>query len=479
MLFTSLTFLWFFALVWGVYWLLRDHRRAQNALLLAASAYFYGYWDWRFLGLIFGSATIDYLIGLRLADGRLDTRSRKALVTLSLVCNLGALGLFKYYDFFAGSAADLLSSLGFGVHDWTLSLVLPVGISFYTFQTLSYTLSVYRGEEEVERSFLDFATYVAFFPQLVAGPIVRAAEFLPQLKQRRIFRWQDQAEGLEPAAWGLFKKLVIADNLAPAVDGVFGATGEVGYLARLIGVYAFTIQIYCDFSGYTDIARGTAQAMGFHFPLNFRRPYFSRDPQEFWRRWHISLSSWLRDYLYISLGGNRRGPARTQFNLGATMVLGGLWHGAAWNFVLWGAFQGLMLIVHRAVVGRRKQGSGRSGWLAAAIGWLAFMQLVCFGWLLFRAQSFEQIVAFCSPTSASSIAGLPLSEAVSTGLVIGGVGTLILIAWDLLHARAGDDHTTPLAGLSPALRALITVALLVAASQLGRFLGNEFIYFQF
>ncbi|MHC4261497.1 MAG: MBOAT family O-acyltransferase [Planctomycetota bacterium] len=476
MLFTSLHFLWFFAAVWASYWILARRRSAQNVLLLGASAFFYGYWDWRFLLLILASTLLDFGAGLWLERPGLSQARRKAIVTTSLVFNLGALALFKYYDFFVESAAELLQSFGFQAHDWTLRLVLPVGISFYTFQTLSYTIGRYRGTTPVARNLIDFATYVAFFPQLVAGPIVRAEELLPQLQTRRRFRWSDQAEGLELAMWGLFKKVVIADNLAPAVDAVFGAESEVGWLARLIAVYAFTVQIYCDFSGYTDIARGTAQALGFRFPLNFRRPYFSSDAQEFWRRWHMTLSTWLRDYLYISLGGNRRGPRRTQLNLMLTMLLGGLWHGAAWNFVLWGGYQGLLLIGHRIWAGRR--GDRAHGVVGRALVWFGFMQLVCFGWLLFRAESLEQILAFVTPTDASALAGLALSETVVSGLVLGGAGAVLLIFWDLLQARA-EPRETPLIGAPVAVRVTVTVGLVLLVSLFGRFLGNDFIYFQF
>ncbi len=476
MLFNSLPFLAFFAIVWTAYWLLRGRRRPQNAVLLAASCFFYGWWDWRFLGLIVFSTVVDYLCGLAFDRPALTARRRRGLLGISLVANLGVLAFFKYFDFFAESLREACASVGVTVPDFALHWVLPVGISFYTFQTLSYSIDRYRGKLATERSLLDFALFVSFFPQLVAGPIVRAKDFLPQLKRERDFRWSDQALGLQLSLWGLFKKVVVADNLSPFVDSVFGADEPAGVLVRIAAVYAFAIQIYCDFSGYTDIARGTARMLGFDLPLNFRRPYFALDPSDFWRRWHISLSTWLRDYLYISLGGNRGGSRRTTFNLMATMVLGGLWHGAAWNFVLWGFYQGLLLVVHR-VWRERRPAPAHVTPLRRAIAWFGFLQLVCFGWLLFRARSFGEIVAFLSP-GGGWIGGLVLSDSIARGLVLGGVGAVVLFAWDAVQARRGDVEL-PIERARPLTQALVCVALYLAVSLAGSFLGDEFIYFQF
>ena len=475
MLFTNLHFLWFFVAVWAVYWVLVRARRVQNGLLLAASYFFYGYWDWRFLSLILFSTIVDYGCGLAMVRHSRGSSGRNRWLAVSLVVNLGALGFFKYWNFFVESFQNLLATLGFSTSAGTLQIMLPVGISFYTFQTLSYSIDRWRDKIPPERSFVDFATFVSFFPQLVAGPIVRARDFLPQATSARSFRWADQALGLQLVLWGLFKKVVVADNLAPFVDGTFAQEGELGLVTRLIAIYAFAVQIYCDFSGYTDIARGTARMLGFHLPWNFRMPYFAKDPSAFWRRWHMTLSNWLRDYLYIGLGGNRKGENRTLVNLMLTMVLGGLWHGAAWNFVLWGFYQGLLLLVHRLwTSGRRMVESSRA---VAALQWFAFFQLVCFGWLLFRAQSFEQIVRFLSP-SGSLLAGLPLSETVASGIVIGGIGTLVVLAWDLVVARRGDDETA-LERNGPLIQATVCAGLYLAVSFGGRFIGNEFIYFQF
>jgi len=475
LLFNSLHFLWFFVLVWGAYWVLRRRRRVQNGLLLVASYFFYGYWDWRFLSLILLSTVVDYGCGLAMARSPRGAPGRTRWLILSLVVNLGALGFFKYWNFFVESFQDLLAGFGFDTSAGTLRILLPVGISFYTFQTLSYSIDRWREKAPPERSFIDFAFFVSFFPQLVAGPIVRARDFLPQAGRLRTFRWGDQALGLRLALWGLFKKVVVADNMAPLVDGTFAQEGELGWLTRLLAVYAFTVQIYCDFSGYTDIARGTARMLGFHFPWNFRMPYFASDPSAFWRRWHMSLSSWLRDYLYIALGGNRRGPRRTYVNLMLTMVLGGLWHGAAWNFVLWGFYQGLLLIVHRLWTGGRERLAGsRAG---DALRWFVFFQLVCFGWLLFRAESLGQIVRWLGP-GGGLLAGLPLSETVATGVLLGGLGTLLVLVWDLVLERRGEDET-PLDRSKPLTQAAVCAGLYLAVSFGGRFLGNEFIYFQF
>jgi len=407
----------------------------------------------------------------------IELHDERTVLLLSLAVNLGSLGFFKYWNFFADSARELCLRIGLDVPDWTLQIVLPVGISFYTFQTLSYTIDRYRGAIPTERSFVDFAFFVSFFPQLVAGPIVRARDFLPQAGERRAFRWRDQAEGLQLALWGLFKKTVVADNLAPLVDDVFAHDGPVGIPVRLLAVYAFAVQIYCDFSGYTDIARGTARMLGFHFPWNFRMPYFSADPSTFWRRWHMTLSTWLRDYLYISLGGNRGSAGRTYFNLMATMVLGGLWHGAAWNFVLWGLYQGLLLVVHRAWSRRPGARPPAEGKGARLLTTLVFFQFVCFGWMLFRAQSLGQVVDFVAP-GGGLLDGLALSDAIASGLVIGALGALVVLVWDLATARAGDVET-PLQGARPLVQAAVCAGLYLAVSLFGRFLGNEFIYFQF
>jgi D-alanyl-lipoteichoic acid acyltransferase DltB (MBOAT superfamily) len=331
-----------------------------------------------------------------------DSIRRRLFITSSVTAQLTILGFFKYFNFFARSFAALVHAAFGSEPDFlTLNVILPVGISFYTFQTMSYTIDVYRRELPACRSLLDFSAFVAFFPQLVAGPIERAGHMLPQFRRERSIDWLDVREGAWLIAWGLYKKMVVADNMAAFVGQVFGpydhaASAHVAAphdgLRLLMGVYAFALQIYGDFSGYTDIARGTARLLGFRIMLNFNQPYFATSPSSFWRRWHISLSSWLRDYLYISLGGNRGGPLMIYRNLMLTMILGGLWHGASWTFVLWGTYQGLLLVAYRAL-GIRTERGGYPRWLLGLMGLLMF-HLTCLGWLLFRAQNMTTVRVF-------------------------------------------------------------------------------------
>ncbi len=365
--------------------------RGQNRLLLAASYFFYACWDWRFLGLIFLTTLVDFTAAGRIAALPDGAPGRRRWVAFSLTVNLGILGLFKYYGFFVAELARLLSMLGLPELSPALKLVLPVGISFYTFQALSYTLDVYRGRTDPARRFLDFALYIAFFPQLVAGPIERSHHLLPQVVRPRPRCDAERfREGLFLVLSGLFLKVVLADNMAWLATVPFGEPPALLTAPEvLLGVYAFAFQIYGDFAGYSAIAIGVAKWLGFDLMENFRRPYFALDPRDFWRRWHISLSTWLRDYLYISLGGSRGGPGRTARNLMLTMLLGGLWHGAAWTFVIWGGLHGLWLVLHRAwdAVGAARTAPGAIG---RAIRLLATFHLVCLGWLFFRAESLPQ-----------------------------------------------------------------------------------------
>lgn len=395
MLFNSLEFVLFLPLVLVVYY--RLSHRAQNTFLLIASCVFYASWDWRFLAPLLISTSIDYWVAeriQRLIRLGAPLQRRKKYLALSIVTNLGLLGFFKYFNFFAASLRDLLQALGWKVHLWTLEVILPVGISFYTFQALSYTIDVYRGQMHATRRFADFLLAVLYFPHLVAGPIQRANNLLRQVVTPRQTTRRQVIDGIHLIMWGYFKKVFIADNLAPIVDRIFAQPSPAGF-ETLIGVYAFAVQIFCDFSGYTDIARGTAKLMGFEFMLNFNQPYFSTSPQEFWTRWHISLSTWLRDYLYIPLGGNRKGERRTYLNLMLTMVIGGLWHGAAWNFVLWGFYHGSLLVIHRRLkllLDRAFDAVTLPGRIASfAFRWFVMIHLTCYGWLLFRAVSLEQI----------------------------------------------------------------------------------------
>ena len=344
MLFTEFRFFLFLGILLALYWALPGNRQRKVLLLLASYA-FYGAWDWRFLSLIFLSTIVDYIVGLRLS-GTADFRKRRNWVTVSLVVNLGLLGVFKYFNFFADSAVDFLGLLGWEADGVFLQLVLPVGISFYTFQTLSYTLDIYRNKLEPTRSLLDFSLFVAFFPQLVAGPIIRASDFLYQLDTKKVFQRIDYRWALMLFLVGFIKKACIADNLAPYVDAFFADPDPYGTLQAWLGVLAFSTQLYCDFSGYSDMAIATAGLFGFRLRDNFNRPFTAENISEFWHRWHISLSSWLRDYLYIPLGGSRGTRLQRYRNLMITMFLGGLWHGAAWGYIVWGVMHGAGLIAH-------------------------------------------------------------------------------------------------------------------------------------
>ena len=391
MLFNSLIFPVFFLLVVLVYYQL--NLRWQNNWLLVASYFFYGWWDWRFCSLLLFSTVLDWFISHAMYKSESLGR-RKNLLISSLIGNLGVLGFFKYFNFFIDSAQSLLNSAGFHADMFTLNIILPVGISFYTFQTMAYTIDVYRGKQEPSKDFTAFALYVSFFPQLVAGPIERAERLLPQLIKERVFNYSVIRTGIPLILFGYFKKVVIADSMAPIVESCFHNPGSVSGPDLLFGVYAFAIQIYCDFSGYSDIARGTARVLGINLINNFAAPYFSRNITEFWRRWHMSLSFWLRDYLYISLGGSRKGKIRTYMNLLITMLLGGLWHGAAWTFVIWGGLHGLYLAVHKLLLKGRNPdigiwGNNRLSYLGDILKIMLTFHLVCFTWIFFRASSLD------------------------------------------------------------------------------------------
>ena len=384
MLFNSYVFWVFFAVVISIYW--RLNHRLQNVLLLVASYVFYGYWDWRFLSLIVVSTLVDFAVARRL-DGCTHQTSRRSWLALSVFTNLGLLGFFKYFGFFVEEFAFLISELGINASIPTLRIILPVGISFYTFQTLSYTIDVYRGVTKPTRSLLDFAVYVSFFPQLVAGPIERSKDLLPQILRPRKLDKNAFSEGVYHVLFGMFKKVVVADNMAPIVENVFSTpVSELASTEILLGVYAFAIQIYCDFSGYSSIAQGIAKWLGIDLSWNFKMPYFSVTPSEFWRRWHITLSSWLRDYLYISLGGNRHGTAKQFRNLILTMGLGGLWHGANWTFIIWGLIHGGILVAYHAAENLGADVQNARG-IRRLVASLIFFHLVCVTWVFFRADS--------------------------------------------------------------------------------------------
>ncbi len=468
MLFNSLDFAIFFAVVFAAY--LALPHRGQNILLLVASYFFYGCWDYRFLSLIALSTTADFFIAQRLAATD-DPIRRKRLLLLSCATGLGILGFFKYFNFFVGSAEALLQQVGLDPGGWRLNIVLPVGISFYTFQSMSYTIDVYHRRMEPTRSFVDYALFVSLFTQLVAGPIERASHLLGQVAAPRRVVWENVQTGAWLFFWGLFKKLVIADNFAVIADGVFAGDQPWTLWTVLLGVYAFAFQIYCDFSAYSDMARGLGFFLGFDIMINFRNPYFATNPSDFWRRWHISLSTWLRDYLYIPLGGNRKGPRRTYFNLMATMVLGGLWHGAAWTFVWWGVFHGALLAVHRAVSGDRRE-TPRTGF-ARLWRIIAMFHAVCFSWLLFRAESMGVVVGMLRGAAADTN-WIPIcSDWVVQMALLASPLALVQV----LQEKTGDPLAPMKLSLFP--RVALYGSLLVMLVGLANTGSRAFIYFQF
>jgi D-alanyl-lipoteichoic acid acyltransferase DltB (MBOAT superfamily) len=388
MTFNSLTFLVFFAIVLAIHHL-PISARARKLNLVAFSYLFYAAWNPPFVALLWLSTTVDWVVSGRMGRNPSPAK-RKALLIVSLSTNLGLLATFKYGDFLLSNFSQLLSSFGIAYQPPAMNIILPVGISFYTFQTLSYTIEVYRGRLKPWPSLLDFALFVSFFPQLVAGPIVRATDFLPQCIEPRRATRNQLSWGLTMLTIGVAQKVVLADTLlAPVVDKVYDASASAGSLIAWIATFAFSAQIFFDFAGYSSCAIGIALCLGFTLPANFRSPYAAVGFSDFWRRWHISLSSWLRDYLYISLGGNRKGLKRTQVNLVITMLLGGLWHGASWNFVVWGGLHGGYLLIER--VAQVIVGGARwtQLWVVRfAAGTLTYL-LVCIAWVFFRAQSFS------------------------------------------------------------------------------------------
>ncbi|HEX2574681.1 MAG TPA: MBOAT family O-acyltransferase [Polyangia bacterium] len=476
MLFNSLEFLVFLPCILALYYALPH--KAQNRMLLAASCFFYASWDWRFLAPLLVSTTIDYQVASKLEALHRAGAPRERLrpyLLVSLITNLGLLGFFKYYNFFVDTLQTLLQSMGLDVPLPTLRIILPVGISFYTFQALSYTIDVYRGQFHATRSFADFLLAVLYFPHLVAGPIQRANSLLPQVASPRQITPEKLASGMSLIVWGYFKKVFIADNLAPIANQVFHH-GDAPGGQVLLATYAFAFQIYCDFSGYTDIARGVARLMGFEFMLNFNLPYVSTSPKEFWNRWHISLSSWLRDYLYIGLGGNRGGTWKTYRNLLLTMVIGGFWHGAAWTFLLWGFYQGMLLVLHRALepwLGRHFTARSSGGRAVSFVVRVLFMfQLTAYGWLIFRAESVGQLGHF-TRALVHPLAGW---DGATARTIVGYV--LPLVAVQALQYVRGQLDFMGLPPLpAPARWVLYSVLIYFVLFHGGQ--PESFIYFQF
>ncbi len=399
MLFNSIPYLIFLPVVFILYWkVFNGSGRFQNYLLLAASYFFYAWWDYRFLGLIIFSSALDYILSLKISQSK-RKQTRKIWLGISLFSNLGLLAYFKYFNFFLESWSEAWSQLGFEMNYSSWSIILPVGISFYTFQTLSYTIEVFKERMEPTKDFLKFSLYVAFFPQLIAGPIERAQNLLPQLNLKRNFNFQQAREGLHLIIWGLFKKVVIADTCAIYVNEIFDNHENMNSLSLILGAVYFAFQIYGDFSGYSDMAIGTARLFGINLMQNFNYPYFSRNLGEFWRRWHISLSTWFRDYLYIPIGGSRTNRIHTIRNIFVIFLVSGLWHGANWTFIVWGGIHALFFIPVLLVGRNRKylDTAGKNHYLPGikeTVQMLYTFGIVTIGWIFFRADSFSTAIDY-------------------------------------------------------------------------------------
>jgi alginate O-acetyltransferase complex protein AlgI len=479
MLFPTIDFAVFFVVVFTFSWILRPHRMAWRWFILAASCFFYAYWDWRFVFLLLGSIVMNWLFGetayRSLGPEGTRTARSKWIVRASVVANLAVLGYFKYLDFFVTSVAERLDALGLGVDPPVLNIILPAGISFFTFQAMSYVLDIGRGEWRRPMTLIDFAVFLSFFPQVVAGPIVRADEFAPQLDPPPDPRYVRYSEAFMLIFRGLFKKVVISSFLAAQiVDPVFAVPEAYGRWEVLWAIYAYAIQIYADFSGYTDIAIGVALLLGFRFPQNFDAPYVSRSVQEFWRRWHMTLSRWLRDYLYIPLGGNRGTKAFTYRNLFLVMMIGGLWHGANWTFVVWGCIHGGALVVER-VVKERWAARGPIGLpppVVSALQWFLTFNVVCLAWVFFRSPSVGDAMTMLGRLFAGG--GAP--SVVSTLVLVTVIASL---ASQFVPPRVAVQGEKVFERLAPLAQVGILALGLVAIDALGPEGVAPFIYFQF
>lgn len=467
MVFDSPTFLIFFVLFWCCYWAFANSFRIQNTIALVGSLIFYGWWDWRFLGLLLITAGADYVAGYYL-DHPPAKPSRKAILLVSLTINLGILFVFKYFDFFVNSAAAALTNIGLTPHLPTLHIALPVGISFYTFQSMSYTIDIYRGNCRSEPNAITYFTFVCFFPHMVAGPIQRPHHLLSQLNEPRKLDSSSTREAAWLLLYGYFLKEYVANGCALFADRAFRAD-QTSATSTVLGTLAFGFQIYADFNGYSQIARGCGKLLGIEFIWNFNQPYFSTSMQEFWRRWHISLSTWLRDYLYIPLGGSRRGPVRTYANLFITMVLGGLWHGAAWNFVLWGALHGFALGAERML--RSALGSFTMR-IPVSVRWSLTMFVVFFGWLLFRCQDTATLLGMLH--SLGTWDWQPEHAVVARGLLVLVAPLAAIEVWQF----AKRDLLAP-AQVRPIAFATLGGALLCVTATMFNKFQYAFIYFQF
>lgn len=482
MLFNSFDFALFLPIVFILYWFVANKNiRMQNLLIVVASYVFYGWWDWRFLSLILFSTLVDYLVGVRL--GTEDNQAkRKVLLWTSILVNLGFLGFFKYYNFFLDNFIASFSFFGREITANSLNIILPVGISFYTFQTLSYSIDVYKRKLRPTKDFIAFAAFVSFFPQLVAGPIERAKNLLPQFFRSRTFDYNKAIDGMRQILWGLFKKMVIADNAAEIANEIFNNSANYSGSTLLLGALFFTFQIYGDFSGYSDIAIGTARLFGFDLMRNFNYPYFSRDIAEFWRRWHISLSTWFRDYLYIPIGGSRGSLPMKIRNVFVIFIVSGFWHGANWTFIVWGALNAIYFLPlllakkNRIYLGNVAQGRNLPT-IRESFQMLTTFGLTVFAWIFFRAESIGHSMNIISKIFSSSLFSLPAFEGKRHALE-----TLLLIMFFLIIEWNGreEQYATAQLGLKwrKPVRYAMYYSIFIALFWFG---GKEqqFIYFQF
>lgn len=482
MLFNSVEFAIFLPIVFGLYWFLTNHNlRLQNILLLASSYFFYACWDWRFLFLLLFSTLLDYLTGIKIGKTE-NGKSRLFWLWLSISINLGFLAAFKYYNFFALSFATMLTDIGLRIDPWTLSVVLPVGISFYTFHGLSYVIDIYKKRIAAETNFVDYALFVSFFPLLVAGPIERATHLLPQIQQPRKFDYHKAADGLRQILWGLFKKIAIADNCAIYANMMFDNPEAYSGSARVIGAIFFAFQIYGDFSGYSDIALGTARLFGIELLRNFAFPYFSRDIAEFWRRWHISLSTWFRDYLYIPLGGSKGGAWSKIKNTFIIFILSGFWHGANWTFIVWGVLNAIyflpLLLTNKNRNNLQIVADGRAyPTPKELLNIFLTFTLTVFAWIFFRAESITHAMNYISGIFSPSLFSMPNLDGKRDACITG-----ILIVFFIIIEWMGRMHPYALANLGLEWRKPVRYAMYYLLIILIFWFGGkeqQFIYFQF
>ena len=478
MLFNSFSFLLFLPIVFTLYWWVNKKGLSlQNVLLLVASYFFYACWDWRFLFLLLFSTALDYFTGIKMAEAQ-NQGNRKFWFWLSIIVNLGFLGVFKYYNFFAASFAEALAGLGVQANFWTLKVILPVGISFYTFHGLSYVIDIYKGRIQPERNIITYSLFVAYFPLLVAGPIERATHLLPQIKKPRFFDYTKAVDGVHQIIWGLFKKVVIADNCALYANDIFDHYESMNSLSLFLGAIYFSFQIYGDFSGYSDIALGTSKLFGIDLLRNFNYPYFSRDIAEFWRRWHISLSSWFRDYLYIPLGGSQGGMLMKIRNTFIIFLVSGFWHGANWTFIIWGALHALFFLPLLITQNNRRNiaivAKGKAlPTIKELIAMLLTFSLTAFAWVFFRAKTVSEALVYIKNMFRFNFdGGIQFLEFEHYSIEL-----LLLLGLFILFEWNSREQEHPIAGKFVRLKAL---GILIAILIFGVFSSPaDFIYFQF